>query len=204
MKNLVLYVLGGVSVLGGLVFLKKKKGHAAYEAASKALPAGSGAAETVSANNSTGSVNYSPTTTLAGFNVPLKVIVPPRAAPGAVSYPPATTQVNPASVPGTVAAFQAAAPIPSNFYYKPAAGDVWAIVAMRLGGTSKARLIDPNNNKQLPIVSIDNAAIGKLNGIVAYGDFVSWIQAGKPLRLPVGGWNDVAGPVPNAMGTIGQ
>jgi hypothetical protein len=204
MKNLILYVLGGATVVGGLLFVKKKRGHAVFEAAaSAALPAGK-TVETMSANNSTGSINYSPTTNLAGFNVPVKQIVPPKAAPGTVNYPPATTQTDPRVMSGTVSLFQAAAPIPSNFYYKPADGDLWPIVSMRLGGTAKARLVDYANNKQLPIVSSDAAAIGKLNGIVSYSDFGAWIKAGKPLRLPVGGWNDVAGPVTNAMGTIGQ
>ncbi len=44
--------------------------------------------------------------------------------------------------------------------------------------------------------------LGKLNGFVTLSDIDRWVKAKKPLMLPMGGWNDVAGPVPHAMGTI--
>lgn len=203
MKNLILYALGGVTVFGGYLFLKKKS-HPALAAATTATAAlpSAGTKETSTANNSTGSINYTAVSNLAGFNVPVRQVVVPRAAPGTVTYPPATTVTDPKNMSGTVINYQNAAPIPSNFYYYPADGDLWGIVSARLGGTPAIRITDPKNNSQIPLTSVPSADVGKLNGIVSYKDFDLWMKAKKPLRLPVGGWNDVAGKVPGATGDI--
>ncbi len=204
MKNLLVYGLGGATVIATFLYMKKKKGHAELSAVAAATTAAlpSGTKETVAANNSTGSINYSPVSQIAGFNVPIKTIAVPKAAPGSVTYPPATTVTDPRNMSGTVASFQNAAPIPSNFYYYPAAGDMWGILAARLGGTPLVRMVDPKNNSSIPLAMLPLADVGKLNGFVSLKDVDVWLKAMKPIRLPVGGWNDVSGPTPGAMGSI--
>jgi hypothetical protein len=164
-------------------------------------PADALAGNTVAASNPSGSISYTAPVNVPGFNVPIQHVVVQQAPPG-TSYPPATTQTDPSKMAGTVIAYQAATPVDSGKMYYPASGDLWPIVQARLGGTPKARIMDPKNNKSIPLSILSGADVGKLNGILSLADFDAWLKAGKPLKLPAGGWNDVSGPVQNAMGSI--
>ncbi len=202
----------GAAALYGLYRYEQSKNTVtgAAAAAPPPPPAGTPPAATVPATNSMGSISYHPAVIVPGFNTPLAhVAVPP--APSGTTYPAATTVTDPnktgmSGPAGRVAGWQAATPTPSSVYYYPDPGDSPYMVPSRLGGTSKARLTlgkayitaHPEDIlKTLPLTDL-----GKLNGIVSDADFVAWFKAGKPLMLPLGGYSDVSGPVPLAMGTI--
>lgn len=194
-----------VAALYGLYRWDQKRKTSVDAQASAARPAATPSAENAGtasgANNTYGSITHTPPTILPGFNVPIQHVAVPKADPG-TTYPPATTVTDPKNMQGTVIAYQAARPVDSGTSYYPAAGDLWGIISARLGGTPKARIVDPKNNSTTPLKILSMADVGKLNGIVSLRDFDNWLKAGKPLKLPLGGWNDVSGPVPNAMGSI--
>jgi len=185
-----------VAGLVGLYYYKKKHDVAAQVAAAPTPTTGNGYAGTTE-----GGISYTPTSTVPGFGTPIRhIVATPPAAP--IAYAPASTVTDPNNMHSTVAAYQAAQPAPSNVYYYPADGDLWPILLARLGGTPKARIVDAKNNASTPLSVVSMADIGKLNGFVSAKDFDNWLKAKKPLHLPLGGWNDVSGPVQFAMGSI--
>jgi len=198
--------LGAVALYGAYSWDKKRKATAlagALATPPAAAPGGAAAtaATTSPANNPYGSISHTAPVVLPGFNDTVQHVVVAQASDD-TTYPPATTQTDPANMKATVIAYQAAKPVDSGMMYYPASGDLWPIISGRLGGTTKARLTDPANNKSLPLKLLSMSDVGKLNGIVSTSDFTTWLKAGKPLKLPLGGWNDVSGPIPNAMGSI--
>ncbi len=214
-------ILGGAALLGYYAYQKKKQSHPAVAASDVAntmtgappppKPGQEYAGPQLPANNSLGAISYHPTVIVPGFNTPLKyVAVPP--APSGTAYPPASTVTDPAGMVARINSWQAATPTPSAMYYYPADpavnpdkhADIWSIVAARLGGTPKARLLDPKGTAStIPLSAVHVDDLGKLNGIVSFKDWDIALQNRKPIMLPLGGYNDIAGPVPFAMGTIG-
>jgi len=196
----------GAAALYGLYRFEKNRGTVADQVAAS-LSATPGAAATSSAAmNPSGSIEHTAPVNVPGFNTAIQYVKPPQGQ--GINYPPATTQTDPNSFTGKSAVinYQAAQPIPSGMSYYPAPGDVSLVVSARLGGTSAARLTSgpayAKANPQDVLKTLPLAQLGKLNGFVSLPDFANWVKAGKPLALPQGGFNDVSGPVPNAMGTI--